>query len=56
MEPRTFTRSLHELIQYVGWKDIQSAMRYLNQSEAFPNRITANEPDTGGNRYFQHRN
>ncbi|WP_157812665.1 MULTISPECIES: tyrosine-type recombinase/integrase [unclassified Alteromonas] len=36
--------SLHELMQYVGWKDIQSAMRYLNHSEAFPNRITANEP------------
>lgn len=32
--------SLHELMQYVGWKDIQSAMRYLNRSEAFPNRLT----------------
>merc|ERR1712137_283679 len=36
--------SLNELMQFVGWKDIQSAMRYLNHSEAFPNRITANEP------------
>ena len=34
--------SLHELMQYVGWKDIQSAMRYLNRSDAFPNRLTKN--------------
>lgn len=32
--------TLHELMQYVGWKDIQSAMRYLNYSETFPNRLT----------------
>lgn len=33
--------SLHDLMHYVGWKDIQSAIRYVGKSHRFDNLINA---------------